>query len=494
MSGSWLPLGAVGCSLAAALAIFPLHEDSVRLRTALNIAAALVKLALVGVMLYGVSRGVSYQSEIALLPGIALELRVDSISLMFASLSAILWLVTTVYAVGYMEPEPARSRFFGFFALSVAATMGIALAGNLLTFFVFYEALTLATYPLVAHRGTDEALRGGRTYLAYTMGGGSVLLLGVVLVYASAGAADFRPGGTLEGAASTATLTLAYALLVAGLAVKAAMVPVHGWLPHAMVAPAPVSALLHAVAVVKAGAYGIVRVTYDLFGIELAHELGVLGPLGVAAAVTIVYGSVRALRQVELKALLAWSTVSQVSYIALGIALFGPLGTVGALIHLVHQGLMKITLFFVAGSVEQTLGVKRIDQLDGVGRRLPLTMGAFTVAALGMIGVPPVAGFISKWYLGLGALDAGAGWALGVLVVSTLLNAAYFLPVLRRIWFAERAEPFDEHRPRRRVESQWTLLVPACVTALLALVVGLFAGAWFTPLTFAEDIARELYP
>jgi multicomponent Na+:H+ antiporter subunit D len=493
VSGSWVPLATVATSLVAALLIFGLHEDSVRLRTTLNIAAALVKLALVGVMLLGVSRGVGYETTISFLPGLPLELRVDSISLLFGSLSAVLWLVTTVYAVGYMEREPARSRFFGFFALSVAATMGVALAGNLLTFFVFYEALTLATYPLVVHRGTEEALRAGRVYLAYTLGGGVVLLLGVLVLYATTGAADLRPGGTLGGGASDATLTVAYVLLVAGLAVKAAMVPLHGWLPRAMVAPAPVSALLHAVAVVKAGAYGIVRVTYDLYGIELAHELGVLTALGAFAAATIVYGSLRALRATELKPLLAWSTVSQVSYITIGVATFGPLGTIGALVHLVHQGLMKITLFFCAGTLEQTLGVKRIEDLDGVGRRLPLAMGAFTVCALGMIGVPPVAGFVSKWYLGLGALEAGSGWVLGVLVLSTLLNAAYFLPLLRRIWFAERAEPFGEHRPRRRVEAQWTLLLPACCTAALALAVGLFAGSWFTPLTFAEDIARELY-
>jgi multicomponent Na+:H+ antiporter subunit D len=493
VSGSLLPVATVASSLLAAFGIFWLHEESVALRSALNLVAAVVKLALVGVMFWGVSRGITYETSIALLPGIDLELRVDEVSLMFASLSAVLWLVTTVYAIGYMEREPARSRFFGFFSLSVATTMGIALAGNLLTFFVFYEALTLATYPLVIHKGSEEAFRAGRTYLAYTLGGGVVLLLGVVTLYATQGAADLRPGGTLEGG-DTATLTVAFVLVAAGLAVKAAMVPVHGWLPRAMIAPAPVSALLHAVAVVKAGAYGIVRVVYDLYGVDLADELGVLAALGAVAAVTIVYGSVRALRQVELKPLLAWSTVSQVSYITLGVALLGPLATVGALAHLVHQGLMKVTLFFCAGSIDRTLGISRIDGLDGVGRRMPLTAAAFTLAAFGMIGVPPVAGFISKWYLGLGALDSGAGWALAVLVVSSLLNAAYFLPVLRRMWFGTRAEPFETHRPLRRVESQWSLLVPLCATAGMALSVGAFAATDLSPLALAEDIAEDLYP
>jgi multicomponent Na+:H+ antiporter subunit D len=494
VTGSLLPVATIATSFVAGLLIFPLHEDNVRVRSVLNIAAALIKVGLVAAMMWGISRGARYETDIALLPGISLEFRVEQISLLFGSLSALLWLVTTIYAIGYMEQEPARSRFFGFFALSVAATMGIAIAGNLLTFFIFYEALTLATYPLVAHHGTEKALRAGRSYLAYTLGGGVVLLLGVLVLYATTGAADLRPGGTLVGAAPAATLTLAYVLIVAGLAVKAATVPVHGWLPKAMVAPAPVSALLHAVAVVKAGAYGIVRVTYDLYGVELARELGVLTLLAVFASITIVYGSIRALRQVELKPLLAWSTVSQVSYITLGVSLFGALGTIGALVHLVHQGLMKITLFFCAGAIDRTLGITRMDEMDGVGRRMPLTMGAFTVGALGMIGLPPIAGFISKWYLGLGALEQPAGWAVvGVLVVSTVLNAAYFLPVLRRAWFGERKEAFEQRREPRRVEAQWSLFVPAVVTAALALTTGTFASSWFSPRTFAEDVTEQLY-
>jgi multicomponent Na+:H+ antiporter subunit D len=494
MSGSLLPVATIATSFLAGLLIFPLHEDNVRTRSILNIAAALIKVALVVAMMWGISRGARYETDIALLPGVTLEFRVEQISLLFGSLSALLWLVTTVYAIGYMEQEPARSRFFGFFALSVAATMGVAIAGNLLTFFIFYEALTLATYPLVVHHGTEKALRAGRSYLAYTLGGGVVLLVGVLVLYASAGAADLRPGGTLEGGVAPGTLTLAYLLIVAGLAVKAATVPVHAWLPTAMVAPAPVSALLHAVAVVKAGAYGIVRVTYDLYGIEHARELGVLTVLAVFASITIVYGSMRALRQVELKPLLAWSTVSQVSYITLGVSLFGALGTIGALVHLVHQGLMKITLFFCAGAIERTLGITRIEDMDGVGRRMPLTMGAFTICALGMIGLPPVAGFISKWYLGLGALEQPAGWAvLGVLVASTLLNAAYFLPVLQRAWFGEREEPFAQKRGRRAVEAQWSLFVPAVVTAAIALTAGTFASSWFSPRTFAEDLTEQLY-
>jgi multicomponent Na+:H+ antiporter subunit D len=243
----------------------------------------------------------------------------------------VLWLLTTVYAIGYLEGSPHRSRFFGFFSLCVTATMGIALAGNLLTFFVFYEMLTVVTYPLVVHRGTVGSLKAGRTYLIYTLFGGVVFLLGAVWLHSLVGAADFVVGGSVAHLLAThrTDLVIVFALLITGLGVKAALVPLHGWLPEAMVAPAPVSALLHAVAVVKAGAFGIVRVVYDVFGVETAAALGVLGPLAVVAAVTVLYGSVRALTQDDLKRRLAYSTVSQLSYITLGVAILGPLATTG---------------------------------------------------------------------------------------------------------------------------------------------------------------------
>jgi multicomponent Na+:H+ antiporter subunit D len=498
MSGSALPAATVGVSVLAAALIFPLGETKSVLRATLNLVAAVVKLALVGVMFWGFEHGRSYETRLGLLPDVELVLRVDPVSLLFVALSAVLWLITTVYAIGFLERGPHRSRFFGFFALAVATTMGIALAGNLLTFFIFYEALTLATYPLVVHSGSERALAAGRAYLAYTLGGGALLLAGTVALYALEGGAELAPGGTIAADADRTALIAIYALLVGGLAVKTAMIPVHAWLPQAMVAPTPVSALLHAVAVVKAGAYGIYRVTYDLYGIDLAADLGVLTPLLAVAAATIVWGSLQALRQSELKPLLAWSTVSQVSYITLGIGLFGPLGSIGALAHLVHQGLMKVTLFFCAGALDRTLGLKRIDELDGVGSRMPLTMGAFTVAALGMIGLPPVAGFVSKWYLGLGALE-GSGWVLAVLVASTLLNAAYFLPILRRAWFAPRRRSArgDTDAPTKSAPGRWeaapALLVPLLVTAALALAAGLFAGTGWSPLGIAESVTAEEY-
>jgi multicomponent Na+:H+ antiporter subunit D len=495
MTAPWLPLPVVLSSLLPGIAIFFLAERRVALRSTLNLAGAVVKVALIVAMLAGAARGETYGWRYTLAPGLEFVLIADRLGLLFATLSAALWLVTTVYAIGYLEGSPHRSRFFGFFSLCVSATAGIAMAGNLFTFVLFYEALTWTTYPLVVHRGTDDSLRGGQTYLRYTVAGGTVFLLGAIALMALAGPIDFVDGGTLRGAdpALHPQLTAIFAVLVGGLAVKAAIVPLHGWLPVAMVAPAPVSALLHAVAVVKAGAFGIVRVVDSVYGLELVRDLGVGMPLAVAASVTILYGSLRALTQTDLKRRLAFSTVSQVSYITLGLSIFGPAALVGGLVHLVHQGIMKITLFFCAGSIAETLGIHRIADMDGVGRRMPWTMTAFTVAAFGMIGVPPTAGFISKWYLALGGVAAGQTWVLFVLVLSGALNAAYFLPIVRRAWFAEPPAASPAAGARTRPETSWLLLAPLLSTAFLTLAVGLLAGTPFSPLWWVRGIVDADY-
>ena len=429
-----LPLAVLASSLLPGLIIFALPESRIRLRTALNLFGALAKIVLVGVLLAGVNAGQDYGFRHEVLPGLELVFKADALALLFVSLSSVLWLLTTLYAIGYLEDSPHRSRFFGFFSLCVTATMGIAMAGNLFTFFVFYELLTLATFPLVVHRGTPQAMRGGMVYLAYTLGGGAVLLTGIVWLHGLAGSADFAHGGYLGvlGGEHSGQLQMIFLLLIAGVGVKAAIVPLHGWLPQAMVAPAPVSALLHAVAVVKAGAFGVVRIVYEVYGAEFAQSLNLLAPLAVAAAVTILWGSLRALFQDDLKKRLAYSTVSQVSYIVLGVALFGPVGTIGGLVHLVHQGIMKITLFFCAGNYAETLGIHKISEMNGTGRRMPWTTVAFTIAALGMMGAPLTAGAVSKAWLVDGAQAAEMGWAVWVLWASSLLNAAYFLPILWR--------------------------------------------------------------
>ena len=491
-----LPAAIVLSSLVPGLLIFLLDEERHFLRTMLNMAGALLKLVLVGWLIRGVYQGRVFESRLTLAPGLDLVLSADALSALFVTLSTVLWLVTTVYAIGYLERSPHRSRFFGFFSLCVTATVGLALAGNLMSFVIFYEALTLATYPLVAHRGTPDAAHGARIYLAYTLGGGVLLFTGAVWLQSLVGPVVFTHGGMLSGVAGEHSVELVaiFLLLLTGLGVKAALIPLHGWLPQAMVAPAPVSALLHAVAVVKAGAFGIVRVVYDVYGVVLANSLGLLAVLAVLASVTIIYGSLRALTQDGLKKRLAYSTVSQVSYIALGASIFGPIATIGGVVHLVHQGIMKITLFFCAGNYAETLGVHRVSEMNGVGRRMPWTTLAFTVGALGMIGVPPVAGFVSKWYLGLGAVEAGSDWVLMILVVSSLLNAAYFFPILFRAWFKEPPARWPgEHISAGRLETAAPLLWPPVVTAALAVAAGLFAAAPASPLEWAELIAEREY-
>ena len=492
---SILPIATLLSSLITGLVIFGLQERRHRLRTTLNLLGATIKLLFVGVMLWGVFRGAEYAFSLPLLPGVDFVLRADPLAMLFVTLSAGLWFLTTIYAVGYLEGSPHRSRFFGFFSVCVTATTGIALAGNLLTFFIFYELLTLSTYPLVVHRGTSESLYAGDTYLVYTLLGGAALLTGAVWLQALVGPVEFVAGGVFSAVdpGHRVQLVAIFCLMVGGVGVKAALVPLHGWLPIAMVAPAPVSALLHAVAVVKAGAFGIIRIVYDIYGVELAASLHLLGPLAAVAAFTILYGSVRALFQDDLKRRLAYSTVSQVSYIVLGVTIVGPLATIGGVVHLVHQGIMKITLFFCAGNLAETLNVRRVSEMAGVGRRMPWTMAAFTLAAFGMIGIPPLAGFVSKWYLGLGGIAAGNSWVVGVMVLSSLLNAAYFLPIVYAAWFKEPAAAWPERKPGSRLETDGLLLGPTLITAGLSLSAGLLAGLSFSPRGWVAMIAREAY-
>lgn len=484
-----LPVLLMACAFAPSIITFFLDEDRARLRNAVNIAGALVKLLLVAWLIEGVTHGEVYETRLAFVPGLYLLLRVDALALLFVTLSTFLWLVTTVYAIAYFEGGANLSRFFGFFNLCVTATTGIALSGSLITFFLFYELLTLSTWPLIVHKGDEKSLAAGRAYLAYTMSGSAVLLLGIVALESLTGPVEFTRPQALD-TVDDATLRGIFLLCVGGLGVKAALVPLHGWLPQAMAAPAPVSALLHAVAVVKAGAFGIVRFVYDVYGIERVADLALGVPLAVLASVTIVYGSARALAETDIKRRLAFSTVSQVSYIVLGASLAGPFATIGGLVHLVHQGLMKITLFFAAGVLAERLGIHAVHQLDGAGRRMPLTMTAFSIAALGMIGVPPVAGFVSKWYLGIGGLQAGQPWVILVLAASSLLSAGYFLPMIYRAWFREPpAGPAD----RGLAKAPAALVLPAVVTALAALGAGVFAAFALSPLGWSTLIVERDY-
>ncbi len=500
MADAALPLLLIACSLVPAFAVFVIAKSNVRARSAWTMGGATAKLVLVGLAMLGVYQGRVFAIEFPIGPGMALSFRIDALALLFISLSAILWFVTTLYALAYLAGAENQRRFFGFFNLCVVSTTGIALAGTPLTFFVFYELLTLSTYPLVAHNGDRASLAAARSYLRYTMVGSVAFLIGVVWLEALAGEVIFGAVGQLGPLMldHQVALTVCFVLMVGGLAVKAAMMPFHGWLPGAMVAPAPVSALLHAVAVVKAGAFGIVRVILDVYGIEMTAQLGVALPLAVAASVTIIGGSLIALTQRELKRRLAYSTVSQVSYIALGVSLLGPIALVGGLVHLVHQGLMKITLFFCAGTLQKELKIHSIEEMSGVGWRMPWTMLAFSAGAVGMIGTPPLAGFVSKWYLGAGAIEAGHLWVVGVLAVSTLLNAAYFLPVLYAVWFRAPGRVWPDPVDHGSLvgipwEAKPALVMPAVFTAMAALGAGILAAFAASPLEWALLIVEREY-
>lgn len=498
MSFGWqaLPLYITLVSVVTGILIFALGEQRQHTRTVLNLAGALLKLLLILIMLLAIQAGATFEFRLPLLPGLDLLLHADRLTMLFATLSALLWLVTTVYAIGYLEQSPNRARFFGFFSLCVAATMGVASAGNLFTFFIFYELLTLATWPLVVHRGTPEAFAAGKLYLAYTLAGGVLLLIGLIWLHTLAGTGDFILDGSLApiAAGNENALRAIFVLLMLGFGVKAALLPLHSWLPRAMVAPAPVSALLHAVAVVKAGAFGLVRLVQDVFGFELAASLGLTDLLAWMAAATILYGSVLALAQSDLKRRLAYSTVSQVSYIALGVATGSVLATVGGLVHLVHQGLTKITLFFCAGNYAEAYGIHKVEELDGLGERMPVTSVCFTLGALGMIGVPPLAGFITKWHLGAGAITAGTPWVIAVLVASTLLNAAYFLPLLQRIWFRPLPEGMARQRNRLGRLRRLALLGPTVFVAITSLGAGVLAGVPGSPLFWVTRLVGVEVP
>jgi multicomponent Na+:H+ antiporter subunit D len=481
-----LPVLILATSLIPAIATFFIAQENAGWRNALNLGGALIKLGLIVYMLLAVAGGALYEARLEFVPGLYLLLRVDALSLLFVTLSAVLWLLTTIYAIAYFGPKPNLSRFFGFFSLCVFATTGIALSGTLVTFFIFYELLTLSTWPLVVHKQDDKSITAGRSYLFYALPASGALLIAIIWLESVTGPIEFARAADLAMLDQT-SLRIIFALFVAGLGVKAALVPLHGWLPSAMAAPAPVSALLHAVAVVKAGAFGFVRIIYDVFGIALVAELGVGLPLAILASVTIIFGSLRALQQTEIKKRLAYSTVSQVSYIVLGAALAGPYAVIGGLAHLVHQGLMKITLFFCAGIFDERAGIKRIADLNGVGARMPVTSVCFSLGALGMIGLPPLAGFVSKIYIGIGGIQSGAPWVIGVLAASTLLNAAYFLPLLYRIWFGEAQ---DDSRPGERPLG---IIAPAAITGLASIAVGLFAGWDLSPLAWATLIVERDY-
>jgi multicomponent Na+:H+ antiporter subunit D len=436
-------LGAVGIALAGR---WPNLREGITLTTAAGLLYCV--LTILPTVLAG---GRPVAKLLSVMPGLEIAFEVEPLGMLFALVASALWIVNSLYSIGYMRgnKEANQTRFFVCFALALSATMGIAFSGNLFTLFIFYEVLTLITYPLVTHHGTDKARLGGRIYLGLLMGTSVVFLLpALVFIWYLTGTTDFAAGGILADRLSPAGLTGLLALCMFGIG-KAALMPFHKWLPSAMVAPTPVSALLHAVAVVKAGVFSVVKVIVYIFGLDTLGLNNSTDWLILLAGFTIVSASVVALGADNLKRRLAYSTISQLSYVVMAAAVLAPLSVLGATLHIAAHALGKITLFFAAGAIYTAAHKTEVSQLDGIGRRMPWTMSAFAIGALSMIGLPPAAGFISKWYMLSGAMASEQWIAVGVIVLSTLLNAGYFLPIIYRAFFiapqhAEHDHPHGE--------------------------------------------------
>ncbi|WP_457571784.1 monovalent cation/H+ antiporter subunit D family protein [Desulfovulcanus sp.] len=412
-----------------------------------------------------------------LLPGITVKFCVDGLSLIFAVVASFLWIFATSYNIGYMRSlkEHAQTRYYFCFAVAIFGAIGVAFSANIFTLYLFYEIITVFTYPLVAHHQDEDAYKGARKYIVYLMGTSKLFLLpAMVMTYVLAGTLDFHLGDMVKGifppTADPFWVTVTYFLFIAGLA-KAAIMPLHNWLPSAMVAPTPVSALLHAVAVVKAGVFSISRVILSGFGIETMHALNLGIPTAYLAAFTIVMASVIALTKDDLKARLAYSTVSQLSYIIIGVTMLTPMAVTGGLAHIAHHAFSKITLFFAAGAIYVATHLKKISLMSGLGRKMPWTFGAFAIASLSMIGVPPVCGFVSKWYLVNGAVDINRVILLTALLLSTALNAGYFGPIVYKAFFEK---PNPQVNIEEFKEAPLTMVIPLTLTAIISVFLGLY--------------------
>ncbi len=415
-----------------------------------------------------------------ILPGLVLSFRVEALSLMFALIASLLWPVTTLYAIGYMRAheEENQTRFYLCFALAIAATMAICFSANLFTLFIFYELLTLSTYPLVTHAGTEEAKRGGRTYLGILLSTSIVFfLLAIIVTWVYAGTLDFLPGGLFTDATPQWVLSVLLVLFFFGVG-KAALMPFHRWLPAAMVAPTPVSALLHAVAVVKAGVFTLLKISVFVFGLDLLAEIQATQWMLYLAGASVLLASLVALRQDNLKKRLAYSTIGQLGYISVGALLATELGIIGGSMHIVAHAFGKITLFFCAGAILVAAHKTKVSELRGIGAQMPITMAAFFIASLSIIGVPPGGGTWSKWYLMLGSLESGQWFIVITLALSTLLNIAYLLPIPILAFFPGGGGRVVISSEQIK-EAPLPALLALCLTATLSILLFLYPQPFY---------------
>jgi multicomponent Na+:H+ antiporter subunit D len=468
---SSLPLYAVIIPIIGALLLVFIAEKKDNIRNPLVFLISLVTAIVVINVIQQVFKGnFLIYNLVQIMPGLNFAFRVDPLGALFGGIASTLWVFTVLYSIGYMSFEHNRRRFFIFFLLSLSVTMGIAFSANLFTLYLFYELLTLVTYPLVIHEGKEKDHKAGLRYIIYSFSGAGLVLFALFATFGFAGSLDFAQGGIFTEAARMAPLALSiiFFCYLFGFGVKAAIMPLHSWLPSAMVAPTPVSALLHAVAVVKSGVFGILRVMYSVYGTDLMKDLNLGIYVVVIISFTILLASIIAMRQDFLKRRLAFSTISQLGYITLGGALLTQMGLNGGLLHLFNHALLKITLFFCAGAIITMTGKERISELNGVGRRMPITMLAFTVGSIGMVGIMPINGFISKWYLLMGSLEAHLPVIIIILITSAVLNAMYFFPIIIAAFFRK-----GDFTPSEGIEAPWTMVLPIAALAVACIVIGI---------------------
>jgi multicomponent Na+:H+ antiporter subunit D len=473
---------------ALALPLRPLGE-----RRRAQVLGMLCGAAMLGVfaLVPGALRG--EVRELALVhfaPQVELHLRVDALGALFAATVATLFLLALVYSFRYLRRDGHETRYFVFFMLSLGWMLGVAFAGNLVTLLVFYELFSILVYPLVVHEETPEAIRAGTKYIVYILVGGSLILMGVIFCFYLAGNQPLTPGGILDPDTDRTLLLVTFWCLVAGFGVKAALMPLHGWVPDVHpAAPASFSALLSGV-MVATGCFGILRVIFEVFGVQLVAALGVAPVLTTVAAFSVLLAAILAAGEDNLKRRLAWSTISQMAYVVMAVSLLAPRVSVGAMVHISNHAFMKGALFFCAGLLASQAGIRRVSEMAGAARRMPLTMAAFTVAALGIVGVPPLSGFISKWVLGVGILEAGHPLVLLVLLGGALLAALYLLQPVWMAYFRTAPEPASE---RPRPEAPLSMLVPLLLAAALSILLGLVAATPGFPLSLAERAAAVFF-
>ena len=470
------PLAAVLVSLFVIPILISCGERRPNFREAWTFVAGIIKFSIIVSMVPGVLKGAKYYFCLVKLgEGVSISFKVDGLGLTFALVASFLWIVTSLYSIGYMRglKEHSQTRFFCFFALALSSTIGVAFSANLLTMYMFYEILSLSTYPLVVHHQDEEAKISGRKYLTYIITTSVGLVLpAMIICYIHAHTLAFQSNGILMGKGSDLLLTILFFMFLFGFA-KAAIMPLHSWLPAAMVAPTPVSALLHAVAVVKVGVFSIIRIFTGIYGIELIKNLHLGVYSAYIAAFTILVGSLIAMSQDELKRRLAFSTISQLSYIILGISLLTPRGMLGGIIHIVMHAFGKITLFFGAGAIYVATGKKYISQLNGLGKKMPITFLTFFIGAISVIGLPPTGGFYSKWYLVLGCIDAHNLLLLLVLLISSFLNAVYFLPIVFKGFF------YNANDSEEIKEAPICCIIPMIITALISIILFFYQDIFY---------------